>query len=145
MYPSPSPRHRIPAPDKYKCLQKHHVCFFKIVPSLPPSLFILFVASSAAYSTSLKLSPAHSLSFEGLGIEGRRWDRGWISKPGRVAALPDSSVKQEDMTSIKRGSSLQRRALSGILQCLVKYMSTVRAHTLFPVGVREVHNRAHRL
>lgn len=37
-------------------------------------------------------------------------------------ALADSSVKQKNMTSIKRGSELRRRALSGILQCLVKYM-----------------------
>lgn len=51
----------------------------------PHSRFTLFVASSAAHSTPLKPSPAHSVFFEGLGIEGRRRYQGWISKPGRVA------------------------------------------------------------
>ncbi len=72
MHPSRSTPHRIPAPDKHKRRP------------LTASLFTLFVASCAAYSMSLKPAPAHSVSFEGLGIEGWRWDRGRISKP-RVA------------------------------------------------------------
>lgn len=94
MHPSLRPRDRIPAPDNTNA-------FRDTVHSLALSLFY-FVASSAAHSMTLKLSPA---SFEGLGIEGRRRDRRWISKAGAgVAALPDSGVKQQNMTSIKRGS-----------------------------------------
>lgn len=47
---------------------------------------------------------------------------------GRVAAPPDSRVKRLNMTGMKRGSLLQRHALSGILQRLAECAHT-HTHT----------------
>lgn len=107
---TPLPHVCISRSCKHKYLQTR--CVFP--PSLTFSL-LYFLHHLQLKSISLKLSPVSFEGKAGMRIEGESL------KPGRVAALPDSGVKLQNMTSMKRRSELQRRALSGTLQCFVFY------------------------